>query len=536
MLSQHDSQFVLLTGSTGFVGHRLLVELLREGRRCAVTLRSPIERSISALANLLSDFDVDVREAIARELIVPIECDLRDGLPRLQGVMIGTVAHAAASTRFDADATGEPANTNVVGTRRLLEWCAAADISDFHLVSSAYACGRWPRWAEVPETFHNQPTSFHNDYEASKWEAEQACRAWATAVERRNATIYRPSVVVGEFNSGRATKFDAFYVPVRATEVLSRVFARPGDARRWAVPLRIKGRPRDCQNIVPVDFVASMIARLLADPTARGRVYHLTHPTPPTNAQIKVALEEHFRLGGGRFVEPEALECAALNEYERLFADVSRPVEHYLVDTPHFARSNTAAAERAFGVHCPAFDANALRRLFSYAQSVDWADSRRRWRQRAAATVAAAPALRSACARYFEEFLPAHVNGSKVARMTGLSVTVRFEIEDEPRGEWVCRFERGRLVQVLRTPAAAGVRADFGYRSTLAGFWKSISGRHHPQQLFLKGHARITGDVERALKMAMILHAFAREFPCDEPTLMACIGSAAAAVTKRSCA
>jgi hypothetical protein len=198
-----------------------------------------------------------------------------------------------------------------------------------------------------------------------------------------------------------------------------------------------------------------------------------------------------------------------------------------VIDTPRFGRSNTAAAEKAFGIHCPVFDGNALRRLFRYAQSVEWLDGRRRRGKRAAA---AAP-QRSACAIYFEDFLQAHVNNSAVARMTGLSVTVRFEIQDEPRGEWLCRFERGRLVQVMRTPAAAGVRADFGYRTTLAGFWKSISGRHHPQELFLKGYAHITGDVERALKMAMILNAFAREFPCNEQTL-----ENAGGVTTRSCA
>ena len=512
------TDFVLLTGSTGFVGHRALVELLRRGRRCAVTLRAPVAQSTAALAVLLSDFGIDIRSAIAQERLLPAECDLREGVPSLPGVRVGAVVHAAASTRFEADGTGEPAATNVGGTRRLLDWCGRRGVAHVNLVSSAYACGRWPRGAPVPESphfFDRREPSFHNDYETSKWEAEQLCHGWARLGAGRAVTVYRPSVVVGEFGTGRATKFDAFYIPVRATEVLSRAFADPQDPRRWSVALRIKGRAADHQNIVPVDYVAAMITHLLGDPCSRGRVYHLTHPHPPTNGQIKQALEEHFCLGGGRFVEPAEMDCAGLNEHERIFADISRPVEHYMIDTPQFDRANAVAAERAAGIACAAYDTAALRRLFSYAESVGWACSRRR-RGRTAESTASPTSLLDA---YFQGFLPEHVNRSKVARVTGLTVDVRFTIEDEPNGEWVCRFERGRLAQVLCAPAAAGARADFGYRTTRAGFWRAISGRHHPQELFLFGHAHISGDVERALKLAMILNAFAREFPCDERAL-----------------
>jgi nucleoside-diphosphate-sugar epimerase len=519
MLSDNDTRYTLLTGATGFIGHRVLAELLRDGRRCAVTVRAPSGRSIGKLTALLADFELDVDAAIADGRLLPIECDLRQGMPIVAGVEFRDVVHAAACTRFTSDANGEPGATNVAGTGRLVDWCDSVGVEHFHFVSSAYACGRWPRRVEVPETFHDSAPAFHNDYEASKWQAEEICRRWAGARAGRSVTVYRPSVVVGEFDTGRATKFDAFYIPVRATELLSRTFNGPSDTRRWAVPLRIKGRPGDWQNIVPIDYVAAMIARIVRNRTAHGRVYHLTHPSPPTNAHIKSALEEYFRLRGGRFVEPSVMDCVALNEYERLFADVSRSVEHYVIDTPRYARSNSTAAEGVFGITCPKWDATALRRLFAYAQSVDWSDKRRRRQLGTTPGAVHEEKSPSVCATYFEQFLPAYVNRSNVARMTALSVSVRFEIDDEPLGEWVCHFERGRLVQVVRAPAAVGVRADVGYRSTVAGFWKSISGRHHPQELFLRGHAHISGDVERALKMAMILNAFVREFPCDEQTL-----------------
>ena len=498
---------------------------------------------MGVLAGLLAEFGIDAADAVAAGRLLPVVCDLRDGVPRVPGVSFGAVVHAAASTRFATDGAGEPAATNVLGTRRLLEWCEAAGVNDVHLVSSAYACGRRAPGDVVPEAFHEVRPEFHNDYEASKWEAELLCRAWSCRGRsgRRVLTVYRPSVVVGEFGTGRATKFDAFYIPARATELLSRMFPLPDDPRRWAVPLRIKGRGGDHQNIVPVDYVASMIVGMLRDPATRGRVYQLTHPSPPTNEQIKRAMEEHFRLAGGRFEDPASMRCDDLNEHERLFADVSRAVEHYFTDTPCFSRRNTAATEKALGIGCPPYDTAALRRLFRYAESVGWTDVRRRQPRRARTAAGPRTEGRSACAAYFEGFLPAHVNCSQVAQMTGLTVNVRFTIDHEPGGgEWVCQFERGRLTRVFRALAATQARADFGYRSSHDGFWKGISGRHHPQELFLKGDARITGDVERALKMAMILNAFAREFPCDERTLRPYMIPASEVVTTdlaaRSCA
>jgi len=129
------------------------------------------------------------------------------------------------------------------------------------------------------------------------------------------------------------------------------------------------------------------------------------------------------------------------------------------------------------------------------------------------------------CALYFESFLPEHVGRSQVARMNALKVTMRFIIEDEPDGEWVCEFDGGQLRTVHR--GANGFQEQIGYRTTREAFWEAISGRVHPQELFLTGRAEVCGDVEKALKMAMILHAFTREFPCT-PALLADYG-------RRSC-
>lgn len=500
--------WLLFTGATGFIGHYVLAELLERGQRCAVLLREPVKHSKKRLAGLLTERGIDLDAEIAAERLIIVPGDLCDGFS-WPDVPIGGVVHIAAATRFTADASGEPWKTNVEGTEKLLKCAADAGVGGFHLVSSAYACGT--DRGLVGETFVADRRDFHNDYERSKWAAEARCVRWAgQSPDSRRLTIYRPSIVVGEYQSGRSIRFNGFYVAARATELLSRSMTDADPQARHSISLRINGRPAERQNIVPVDYVATIISSIIACPERHGQVYHLVHPDAPTNQQIKRAMELHFDIGGGRFVDPDhfARQTSQLNDHERMFYDVSRPIEHYFIDTPDFARGNTRQVEREFGIECPRYDAAAIARLVRYAQKAGWGRKRDQ-----------TPDAMPMCAAYFEKFLPRHVGRSRVARMTGLSATVKFVIEDEDNGQWLCRFDDGQLTHVRRDGASSGGE-DFAYRSDRVSFWKAISGRVHPQELFLNGRADITGNMEQALKMAMALHAFTQEFPCDFESLM----------------
>jgi len=508
---------LLLTGATGFIGHHLLAELLRRGRdgeRIAVALRPPVPESIQRLTQLLRELGMELAAHISDERVIPMRFDLTSGEPAaIPGVHVTSIIHAGAVTRFNADAIGEPQRTNVAGTQRLLDWARRNDVRDFHLVSSAYACGRTA--GPVSETEYPARPDFHNDYEQSKWEAEQLCRRAAAQRNDLTLTVHRPSIVVGDYANGRASKLDGFYVTVRATELLARSYEGATRPQRHAIPLRISGRPDDRQNIVPVDYVAAMIAAIQADTGWHGRTYHLTHPDPPTNAAIKAAMEAHFDIAGGRFIDPDLFDGLGLNDAERLFQEVSRPVAHYFTDTPQFARANAEQVERETGIGCPRYNEPDLRRLFRGATEAASRARRARRRSVYANTRAADPQ----CAIYFERFLPARIASSRVARATAMDVTIRFIIEPHG-GDWVCRFDRGQLTRVVAGHHHTGA-IDFGYRADVPTFYKAISGRAHPQEFFFGGGAaEVFGDIERALKMAMILNAFSREHPCDRRMLI----------------
>ncbi len=517
--SPADNSCVLLTGATGFIGHYLLAALLRRRVRCAVLLRPPMDQSTRRLADMLDELGLDLDEQCSSGRVALLAGDLVEGLPDPNEMDIRSVIHTAASTRFESDPMGEPRRTNVAGTFALLRWANKHQINNLHLVSSAYRCGK--ARGEVRERIGGKEPAFHNPYEKTKWQAERACARWSKAAAGRTLTVYRPSVVVGEYATGRATKFSGFYLSARASQMLAEQYDRQDDAGdRHRVSLRVRGRADDRQNIVPVDYVAALIAHGVTDSGLHGGVYHLTHPGPPTNAQIKRAIESHYDIAGGRFVDPVTFDPAVMNETERLFYEVSRPIEHYFVDTPVFDRGEADRLERSANVSCPSYDGQALCRLLAYAESNRWG--------RGKANAACSDRMNSATNTeaaldttlydaYFKSFLPDRVSRSRIAQMTGLSVTMRFVIDDVPDGQWVCRFERGMLTAVHRGENT--LPEDFSYRTSSDVFWRAIGGGVHPQEVFLSRRAHVTGDTEQALKMAMILHGFNKEFPCDRKTL-----------------
>lgn len=525
MPSHRRTACTLITGATGFLGQWTVARLIEQGQRCVLLVRGSQDQAEQRMAQLLAFQGIELGPVLASGQISIVTGDLDDAFPhdRLTPLGVTCVLHIAAATRFDAGVDGEPMRTNVAGTCRLLDWCDAADIERFIYVSSAYVCGR--SHGVVDECFDPQPPDFHNVYEQSKWQAEQLCEQWRKAAFGRMLTIARPSIIVGQFEDGMSTRFSGVYLSFRATELLHRMHADASDEERMAIDLRIKGRATDRQNLVPVDYVGDALAALITHPHMQGRTFHLVNPVPPSNLLIKRALETYFKIAGGTFVAPERFDHLALNEHEQRFYDVSRAIEHYFIDTPRFARRNASLLDCEAGLRCPTYDLDAIVRLIDFACRSGWG---RRMDQSLAAPALrmsgiskpshaqALPPRRSLCAEYFERFLPERIPHSSVARMNRLVASVRFTIEDEPNGSWLLRFADGDVESVQR--GAWDETEDFGYRTSRKIFEAAIAGGTTPQQVFLSGQAEMHGNIEQALKMAMILNAFTREYPFNKST------------------
>jgi thioester reductase-like protein len=248
---------ILLTGATGFVGMTVLARLLSDEHEVHCLIRAADDgeadaRLRAALARVQAP-QSGRAVAIAGDITSP-GLGMSDAGYANLAERVGTIIHSAASVSFDLP-IGEARAINVQGTQRMLDLAAAVpDLERFTYVSTAYVAG--DRRGTVYEEDH-KGGRFRNSYERSKHEAEARVRdsglPW---------TIARPSIVVGERETGWTASFNVLYAPLRALSA-------------GAYPV-IPARRRAPLDVVSVDYVADAVAALSSHPEAVAGTFHLT--------------------------------------------------------------------------------------------------------------------------------------------------------------------------------------------------------------------------------------------------------------------
>jgi thioester reductase-like protein len=244
---------VFLTGATGFLGMEVLARLLEQGDREVVVLvrardnADAAERIDGVLRQLWrepSPYRDRVR-AVAGDVTsagLGIVAAERTGIAE----DIGAIMHCAASISFDLP-LDEARRINVEGTREVIgfarECKALGRLERFVHVSTAYVAGKYEGTFRERQLDSGQ--EFRNTYEQTKWEAEHIVRE-ATDLD---PAIARPSIVMGEADTGWTPAFNVLYWPLRA-------FSR-------GLFQEIPALPSAHVDIVPVDFVADALVHLL---------------------------------------------------------------------------------------------------------------------------------------------------------------------------------------------------------------------------------------------------------------------------------
>jgi nucleoside-diphosphate-sugar epimerase len=484
---------VLLTGATGFLGRGLLLRLLASGRRVAVLVRdasavSPTER----IRDLLAAWEARAAPVVlGGDLCAPglgLSAADRGWLAR----RCRSAVHAAADVSFRR-LDGGPWATNVEGTQRLLEVCAEAGVTEFHHVSTAFVCG--DRAGPVREDELDRSQGFHNDYERSKFEAERRVRASGL-----RATVYRPSVIVGDSRTGRTSSYHGFYRFLEAADRLASSLPAEttGAPGKRLLPLRLPLSGDEPRDLVPVDWVARAVVRIVNRRRLHGLTYHLTAAEPVRVRDVKETAEEVLNLSGVRLVGPAPLTDAT--PLEEAFLGQVRDYEPYFEGDPVFDRRCTLTALP--GMPPPPIDRALLTRLIRFAVADGWGRSRRR---RPAATAAVD------CAAYVERFFPEAARRSVLARIP-LDLAVGLDVSGPGGGRWTLRWTGGELGPVRR-----GLEADAAviYRLDRAAFEAVVRGRQTPQEAFLARRIAVQGDVEKGLKLAVLFGGFVKEFPFE---------------------
>jgi len=295
------SPVTLLTGASGFLGLEVLARLLERGEGEVRTLirgddqAAADARLAAALDGLGVAGESRRRVRAVRGELTAAGLGLEDGEADRLAAEVTEVVHCAASVSFSLGLE-EARAINVVGTGRVLDLARHIDQAG-HLerlvhVSTAFVAGRHSGRFTERDLFVDQ--EFRNTYERTKAEGEALVSGSASELP---TVVVRPSIVVGESDSGWTPVFNVLYWPLRAFErgLLPAVPARP-DAR---------------VDVVPADYVADAVVHLLRErPDVRG-VVHATAGDGAITAERLLALAcDAFGREMPEFVEatPELAE------------------------------------------------------------------------------------------------------------------------------------------------------------------------------------------------------------------------------------
>ena len=235
---------------------------------------------------------------------------------------------------------------NVGGTRHLLGFARSCPrLVRFHYMSTAYVSGRSP--GEFTEADLDRGQTFNNWYEQTKYLAEVEVRR--EMGRGLPATVYRPSIVVGESATGATQKYDGLYFVIRWLLRQPRVAIMP-----------VAGDPTKVEvNVVPLDFVADAVAYLGALPSSEGKVYQLTDPRPLTVAQMLDELARALRRRLIRLRLPLGAVKSVVDHVPGVsrWAQVPSQVFDYLSHPTRYRSPETQAALEGSGILVPRFSA-----------------------------------------------------------------------------------------------------------------------------------------------------------------------------------
>ncbi|MFK7960046.1 MAG: NAD-dependent epimerase/dehydratase family protein [Phycisphaerales bacterium] len=315
----------LVTGGAGFIGSHLIRRLLRDGRRVVVV----DDLSTGRAANLGDFAGADVSF---------IQGTVTDRLGDLDPAEIDRVYHLAAAVgvRLVVDRPIETIETNVLETSAVLRFAGEAK-ADVFLASTSEIYGKSEHvpFAEDDDVVYG-PTTLHRwSYACSKAIDEYLALAW-----HRERGL---PVVVGRF-------FNT---------------VGPGQVGRWGMvlprfvgaalagePLEVHGDGRQSRCFCDVRDVVEVVADLMDQPDAIGRVFNIGHDEPVTihdlaqrvievtGSTSEIVMLPYEDAFGAGFEDLRA----RVPDLSRLRSAVAWPRRHVLDDT---IRAIAAASEEA---------------------------------------------------------------------------------------------------------------------------------------------------------------------------------------------
>ena len=370
MSEQTAQPHYLLTGATGLLGEYLMRDLLDSGASVAVLVR-PARKMTAELriSRILQRWKAETGKTYQQPFV--ISGDLAKpllGIEQNEIEWIGrncrSVIHCGASVTFLYDAKqAEPYRSNIDGTRNLLSVIRQSGIKELHHISTAYVCGQ--RSGKILESEFDCNQEFGNDYERSKFVSESMIR---TAEFLDTVTIFRPSIIVGDSQTGYTSTFHGFYTPLRLGNWLSQ---HDNHLSLESVLDQLGLNGDDLKNVVPVDWISKVVNRVVHDRSLHGRTYHMTNPAPVPVSLLYDAIVQSVRNGLERSPKKRsAATTVGKTPESEEFGRQMKAYRAYFRQDPEFDVKNTRNA--APDIPCPEIDLEMLVRLGDFAIASDF--------------------------------------------------------------------------------------------------------------------------------------------------------------------
>jgi dephospho-CoA kinase len=332
------ADIALVTGFPAFTARRMIDKLLAAEPDTKLYVLAQNKFAADA-ARFLERRSVAAQQA---EVLVGDVCDMDLGLSSAEYHALSkelSWIHHLAGIYFMGVDEATARRVNVSGTRTMLE--LARDASRLERVvhwSTAMVSG--DRKGTVYEEDLEAGQRFHNSHERTKYEAEKLVRA---AMRQLPITVLRPSIIVGDSQTGEIDKLDGPYY-------LMVLIATNASGLR----LPLLGRGDAPLHLVPIDYVIEAAWHIGRHERSPGKTFHLVDPAPLSARAVFDGVAEHANTEKPRGHIPRPLARAVLKTpgLSRLgrgplaFVDL---LDHAV----HYDQTNTAQALAGTRVQCP---------------------------------------------------------------------------------------------------------------------------------------------------------------------------------------
>ncbi len=364
------SNTVFITGVTGNIGGKLLITILDNdpdtkiialirGESAAVA-QSRLEQALRVLSPEFDTALIGSRVRVICGDITQHQLGLTDAAFDKLASEVTHIIHSAAGIQFTLplDCARQ---VNFVGTINVMSLAQRAaeigQLCNVAYISTAYVCGDRDGWIYEDESV--APRQFSNTYEQTKFEAEQYVR---TLMPTLPITILRPSIVVGDSQTGRTLTFNVLYSPLK--------FIYKGIIRALICD------PATPLDVVPLDYVAKVAHHILFRAETTGKTFHIVAGAAEAPAVGSVVRHFLNYLGQNLTGVNERVPSLDQSNDGKITGNprtlqLMAVFDPYLKVTRHFDNGNTLTALQGSGITLPPF-AGYFDKLLDYCFAVNW--------------------------------------------------------------------------------------------------------------------------------------------------------------------